>query len=292
MKAIPFVPFKTNIALKFSKPFIWIADKIVKTMPSLEKNLIEAEIPLKSREYVSIAIFSSLYWFLILFTILNLISIILNASFTYISFIISLLISLIALFYIIFYPNYRISKKNKDIERNLVFAIRHLYLEVKSGVPLFEGLISVSKENYGFISKELEKCVKEISAGKDQINVFEELAIRTSHPTFKKVIWQITNAMKTGADLGKILGIIATELTQEQKVKIRKYGSQLSPYALMYLMLTIIVPTLGITLLVILSSFSGINIPQTFFYLILFVITIFQIMFLGLIKSQRPSVEI
>ncbi|MFH7880585.1 MAG: type II secretion system F family protein [Candidatus Aenigmatarchaeota archaeon] len=292
MKAIPFVPFKINIALKFSKSFFWISDKIIKTLPSLEKNLIEAEIPLKGREYISIAIFSSIYWFSLLFTTLTIISSLFEKSFIHVIFIISLLVSLISFFYIIFYPNYKISKKNKDIERNLVFAIRHLYLEIKSGVPLFESIVSVSKENYGVISKEFEKCVKEISAGKDQISVFEELAIRTSHPTFKKVIWQITNAMKTGTDLGKILGIIATELTQEQKVKIRRYGSQLSPYALMYLMLTIIVPTLGITLLLILSSFSGISIPQTFFYLILFVITIFQIMFLGMIKSQRPSVEI
>lgn len=292
MKAIPFVPFKINIALKFSKSFFWISDKIIKTLPSLEKNLIEAEIPLKGREYISIAIFSSIYWFSLLFTTLTIISSLFEKSFIQIIFIISLLVSLISFFYIIFYPNYKISKKNKDIERNLVFAIRHLYLEIKSGVPLFESIVSVSKENYGVISKEFEKCVKEISAGKDQISVFEELAIRTSHQTFKKVIWQITNAMKTGTDLGKILGIIATELTQEQKVKIRRYGSQLSPYALMYLMLTIIVPTLGITLLLILSSFSGLSIPQTFFYLILFVITIFQIMFLGMIKSQRPSVEI
>lgn len=292
MKTIPFVPFKIDSALKLSKSFLWISDKLVKIFPSIEKNLIEADIQLKGREYLSVALFSSLYWFCWLFSSLTIISTIFGKSQILFSFFISILISLVSFFYILFYPSYRISKKNRDIEKNLIFAIRHLYLEVKSGIPLFEALSSVSKENYGFVSKEFERCVKEISAGKDQTSVFEDLAIRTSHPTFKKIIWQIINAMKTGADLGKILGIISNELTQEQKVKIRKYGSQLSPYALMYLMLTIIMPTLGITLIVVLSSFSGITIPQSFFYLILFVITLFQIMFIGMLKSQRPSVEI
>jgi hypothetical protein len=60
----------------------------------------------------------------------------------------------------------------------------------------------------------------------------------------------------------------------------------------MYLMLTVILPTLGISFLIILSSFSGIQIPEAFFFLIWGVVVLFQIMFIGMIKSSRPSVEV
>jgi len=82
------------------------------------------------------------------------------------------------------------------------------------------------------------------------------------------------------------------KLSQEQRVRIRKYGSQLSPYALMYLMLTVILPTLGISFLIILSSFSGIQVPEAFFLMVWGVVVLFQIMFIGMIKSSRPSVEV
>jgi flagellar protein FlaJ len=292
MKYIPFVPFKLDSALKLSRSFLWLSSKIVIFNPSLNQRLIEAGIPLKDREYLAVAIFSSIYWFCILFTILNLFSSFFGKNLLKVSFFFSFLISLIAFFYINLYPNLIVSRKNKDIERNLLFAIRHLYVQVKSGVSLFDALVAVSKENYGEISKEIEKAIKEISTGKEQTEVLEDLALRTSHQNFKRIIWQIVNSLKSGADVSNVLNSIANELSQEQRVKIRKYGSQLSPYALMYLMLTIILPTLGVSFLIILSSFSGIQIPETFFYLILGIVTLFQIFFIGMIKSQRPSVEV
>jgi len=291
-KFIPFIPFKINTALKFSRSFLWLGSKLSILNPYLPQKLAEAEIPLKDREYLSIAIFSSLYWFTVIFSILTFLPALVGRNLISISLPLSLLIALIAFLYINFYPNLVALKKSKDIERNLLFVVRHLYVQVRSGVSLFDAMVAVSKEDYGMISKEFERAVKEISTGKEQTAVLEEMALRVSHTGFKRIIWQIVNSLKSGADISKVLNTIANELSQEQKVKIRKYGSQLSPYALMYLMLTVILPTLGISFLIILSSFSGIKIPETFFFLILGVVVLFQIMFIGMIKSNRPSVEV
>jgi flagellar protein FlaJ len=291
-KFIPFVPFKMDVALKFSRSFLWLGSKLSALNPYLPQKLAEAEIPLKDREYLSIAIFSSIYWFSVLFSILTLLPALVGKNFINISLPLSLLVSLIVFFYINFYPNLVALRKSKDIDRNLLFVVRHLYVQVRSGVSLFDAMIAVSKEDYGIISKEFERAVKEISTGKEQTAVLEEMALRVSHTGFKRILWQIVNSLKSGADISKVLSVIANEISQEQKVKIRKYGSQLSPYALMYLMFTIILPTLGISFLIILSSFSGVQIPETFFFLIWGVVVIFQIMFIGMIKSSRPSVEV
>jgi flagellar protein FlaJ len=291
-KFIPFVPFKLDVALKFSRSFLWLGSKLSALNPYLPQKLAEAEIPLKDREYLSIAIFSSIYWFTVLFSILTFLPALVGKNFISVSLPLSLLVALIAFFYINFYPNLVALRKSKDIDRNLLFVVRHLYVQVRSGVSLFDAMVAVSKEDYGIISKEFERAVKEISTGKEQTAVLEEMALRVSHTGFKRILWQIVNSLKSGADISKVLSVIANELSQEQRVKIRKYGSQLSPYALMYLMLTVILPTLGISFLIILSSFSGIQIPEAFFFLIWGVVVLFQIMFIGMIKSSRPSVEV
>jgi flagellar protein FlaJ len=291
-KFIPFVPFKIDVALKFSRSFLWLGSKLSALNPYLPQKLAEAEIPLKDREYLSIAIFSSIYWFTVLFSILTFLPALVGKNFINVSLPLSLLVALIAFFYINFYPNLVALRKSKDIDRNLLFVVRHLYVQVRSGVSLFDAMVAVSKEDYGIISKEFERTVKEISTGKEQTSVLEEMALRVSNTGFKRILWQIVNSLKSGADISKVLSVTASELSQEQRVKIRKYGSQLSPYALMYLMFTIILPTLGISFLLILSSFSGVQISEVFFFLIWGVVVLFQIMFIGMIKSSRPSVEV
>lgn len=292
MKTIPFVPIPIEKALKVSKPLLFISSKLVKLNPFLALKLSQAEIEIKDREYMALAIFSSLFWFLLIFSLFNLLGFAFKQNFLLISTAFSLLISSIAFLFITFYPSLLLSKKDRDIEKNLLFAIRHLFIQVRSGVSVFDSLVSVSRGNYGIVSQELEKSVKEITTGKEETLALEELAFRVPNVGFKRVIWQIVNCLRAGGDIGSTLDMIARNLSEEQKVKIRKYGSQLSPLALIYLMSTVILPTLGITFLIVFSTFAGIQVPETVFYLVLFVVAVFQIMLIGLVKSRRPSVEV
>ncbi|MCS7122998.1 MAG: type II secretion system F family protein [Candidatus Aenigmarchaeota archaeon] len=284
---IPFLPFPIEKTLKFSRGILFLSNNLLKFFPGLQQTLIQAGIDLKDREYLSIAIFSSIFWFFVFFMIFILLSKSLTSSF-----LASFFLQLVIFFYISFYPRYLVSKRNRDIEKNLLFAVKHLLIQVKSGVSLFDAIVSVSKGNYGEISKEFEKCGKEIYSGKDQIIALEDLTIRNPNIAFRRVVWQLINAMRTGTDLGNSLEVMANNLSNEQRIAIRKYGSELSPIALMYLMTSIIFPTLGIVFLIIFSSFSGVTIPQSLFYIVIFSVAIFQFVFLGMIKSKRPSVEV
>jgi flagellar protein FlaJ len=292
VKRIPFVPLPLEKASKISRIFLWISSKFIKLNPFLAQRLVEAGFEIKDREYMAIAIFSSVFWFFLIFSLFISMSAVMHKNILYLSLIFSLLISGISFVYITFYPNLVISKKNMNIDKNLLFAIRHLFIQIKSGVSLFDALVSVSKGNYGLISDEFSRCTKEIVTGREDAAALEELAFRNPNISFKRVIWQIVNSLKAGGDIGNTLNLLAQNLSEEQKVKIRKYGSQLSPMALMYMMFTVILPTLGITFLIIFSAFSGIQVPETIFYLLLLVLGTFQFMFVGLVKNRRPSVEI
>ena len=173
------------------------------------------------------------------------------------------------------------------LEADLLNSLQHMLVEIKSGVPLFNSMVSIS-DDYGEVSEEFRKVVKEINAGKSEIKALEEASRRNPSLYFRRTLWQLTNSIKAGSDIGDTLEAIVHNLTQEQIIEIRKYGQELSPYTLIYMLIAVIMPTLGITFLIILSSFAGIEIPKLTFPVIIIGLAIFQYFFMGIIKTKRP----
>lgn len=296
IKKLPFVPLKVKSVLEFSKKLnlVSIASSIVRIFPNLQLTLVQAGIDMKDREYLAIAIFTSLFYFLLvnlLFLFFFFVAIVPQTIF-FISLGVSVFIALLSFFYLIFYPNLIVIRKIKDLEKNLLFALRHLLVQVRSGVTLFDSMDSVSKANYGTISNEFRDVVKKISTGEFVVDVLEELALKNPSLYFRRAIWQIANSLRSGADVAKTLESMIANLASEQRVMIRRYGSQLNPLAFLYMMFGVVIPSLGITFMIILSSFSGLPIKEYYFWILLGFLVLFQFSFIGIVKNRRPSVEV
>lgn len=289
---IPFVPLPIEKALRVSKPFIRVSDKIARIFPGLSIKLSQADIHIKDRDFLSVAIFTSVFWFSMVLTMFLLLFALNILPSLLIAILAAGAISLLSFAYVILYPTLVVTRRMRAIERNLLFALRHLLIQVKSGVSLFEAMVSVSKGDYGLVAEEFERCTKNISTGTPEIDAMNDMALKNPSLNFRRTLWQLANSMKAGADVGTALNALVDNLSNEQRVGIRRYGSQLNPLALMYMMSTVVIPSLGITFLFIISSFSGFSISNEVFYLILFSMAMFQFMFLGLIKSRRPGFEI
>jgi len=164
-------------------------------------------------------------------------------------------------------------------------------VQLNSGVPLFDILVNISKGDYGGVSKEFSMAVKEINAGKPQIETLEEMAAINPSLFFRRAVWQLVNGMKSGADMSGIVNEIINLLSEEQILQIQKYGSQLNPLAMFYMLMVVIAPSLGMTFLIILSSFISLSEPATklVFWVLYGIVIFFQIMFMGIIKSKRPN---
>ena len=294
MNRIPFIPFPLSTAKNLAQPFYGLGDILSKFFPDFGIKLNQADMDIRPREYIAIAIFSAWVWALMIFILLAFVSffVTLPPNFIFILSSVSLAIGFLSFFYILLYPTLIVSRKVNNLDKNLLFALRHILIQVKSGVPLYDGLVSVSTGNYGLISEEIGKCTKKISTGTEETGALEELALRNPSLYFRRIIWQLTNSMRCGADLGTTLEHLVESLSNEQKVAIRRYGSQLNPMAMMYMMLGVIIPSLGITFLVILSSFSGIAVTEYMFMGLLAVLIVFQFSFIGIVKSRRPAIEI
>lgn len=293
MMSIPFLPIPLQHAKKIAKPFYVLGRKLSGIFPTLSIQLERSEIKADAAEYLSIAIFSGIFWFILSFSLLFILAKTFSSSLpTHTHLLLSLFLSVVVVFYVIMYPNVLVEKKVREIEKNLLFALRHLQIQIKSGVTLFDSLVSVANADYGLVSEEFKKAIKKISTGTPEIESLEELAVRNPSLYFRRAIWQITNSIRSGSDLGDTLTSMVSSLSNEQRIAIRRYGSQLNPLAMMYMMTAVIIPNLGITFLLILSSMTGFSISEQIFWLVLLAVGVFQFSFIGMIKNRRPAMEV
>lgn len=204
---------------------------------------------------------------------------------------ISFLFSIFVFFSRSVYPKIYDSRKQKDIERNLIPALQDMLVQLNSGIPLFSILVSLSSSDYGSLSKEFQKIVKRINAGYSEIEVLDEAGEKNSSLFFRKALWQISNGMRAGGDVSIVVEQTVKSLNEEQLIQIQNYGNKLNPVIMFYMLVSVIIPALSITFLTIVSSLLGLDKFTThvlFIGLFVFVMII-QVTFLGLVKSIRPS---
>ena len=294
MKFLPFLPMPVEQALKVSKSLRFVTESFKKFFPGLGVELKQAEINLDPEDYLRLVIIATCFMFFIGLSSMSLVVLIMkDYSPTNLALIAVVGFSLggMAYAYLQAYPKFKISQKVKAAERNLLFALRHLTIRVKSGIPLIDALEGISKGNYGEISKEFSMAIQQIRAGESQIKSIEEIALRNPSTDLRRVVWQISNALRAGSDIAKTLEAIVYSLSSQQRVSIKEYGATLNPLALMYMMATVIIPALGTTMLIILGSFMGLKIRKEIFYLVPVYLIIFQFAFMGIVKTKRPAID-
>lgn len=291
-KKIPFLPLPYKQVKRISNYFLGIGEDLSKPFPSLGFELEQTNFEITPRRWMAIAFFAFLFYFLLITGLLSLITFVAKIEMIRalgISALAGLGMGLATFLFLSFYPKLAAQKKIKDIEKNLPYVLRHILVEVRAGVSLYDTLISIARSDYGILSKEIRKVANEINTGKSEVDALEKVTRDTPSFFFRRVMWQMINALKSGADIGGTMKEIVDNLAVEQRVSIKKYGSQLNPLALIYMMFAVIFPTLGITFLLVISSFSGISFDLNLVLMVIMgSLVLFQFMFIGLIKSRRP----
>ena len=284
--------YEKDAKLKASKPFLRAGVALKPFFNHLKINLLQANSPLAIEEHIAESLYSG-----VIMGAMGGIGLVVvgisaqNASISYIG-----LIAVPALFMFSFYsslymPKVKSTKHANEIERELPYALRHLLIEVKSGIPLYNGLVAIS-EKYGAASEEIRGMVREINAGKSEIEAIEESIFKNPSYNFRRAFWQILNSLKTGTDVETSLESTVDDIIKQQLIAIKKYGQELNPMTLMYMMVAIILPSLGITFLIVLSTFSGGAIGSNIFIFIIVGLALFQAFFINVIREKRPNVKI
>jgi archaeal flagellar protein FlaJ len=192
--------------------------------------------------------------------------------------------------YFIKYVDIKIEQIRKQIDQEIIYAGRFIIIEIESGVSIYTAIQNVEK-NYEYVGKYFGDIVNKVYLGTSIEEAINETMISTPSNNLRKVLWQMMNSMKTGSDIGPSLNSVISQIMKEQQISVQEYGKKLNPMAMFYMMIAIILPSLGVTMLVILATFIGIKVGLTALLGIAAVLAFTQFMFLSMIRSSRPPIS-
>ena len=189
---------------------------------------------------------------------------------------------------LILYPVKKARNSGKEIEKDVLFAARDMIIAMRSGMPLYNAIVTVST-GYGTASREFGKIVETVQLGTPIENAIDNVCAKSRSPTFNRIMLQSSTSIKAGADVIGALQEAIDEVSQERVIELRRYGQRLNALAMFYMLFGIIFPSMGIAVATIMTTFiSIITISNTTLAMVFVGIVILQFVFLNMIRSARP----
>ena len=294
-KRVPFIYFPEEKAKKAANKLNFITSLIETIYPSIEDSLRTADLGIKKNEYISLVFLNAFSWLIISGVFLFSLIVALEArtieAAAYFSIGLGFFLFFIMLLVTLRYPAIASGKDAEKIEGNLIFALKDLLLKVSAGTQLYDAFVSIANSDYGEVSKQFERVAKQVQSGRPIDKALENMALKTSSEYMKRTVWQLVNVLKSGSNIKTALKIVISEQMQNHKEKIRGYAQELNLWSLIYMLFAVAIPTIGLTMMLILTTFSGFGMTEVTFVVFGILCLLVQYVIIGLIQSRRPSIN-
>ena len=264
-------------------------------MPELKADIITADIDLDAEQYLVSSILSAtvLAGGLFFFAYIPMVYAELAPGMEFIlAAIPAVIIGLLNFFILIRYPSILSVKRAEIIERDLIYALKELILNISAGLSLFESIKRVSEEKHGIVSKLFEDVVENTNGGMPLDEALESLALKTPSEHMKNALWQTVNAVKAGTSIKEALSGIIDALIREQNRKIRNYIQELNVMTMVYMLFAIAIPTIITTVLVVLTALMGTGVDENIYTFAVAICLFVQVILVGFIRSRRPLIYV
>lgn len=258
--------------------------RIAAKFPDLKTNLLKSNITVSPEQYVKETVFYSVFLSIAILLILFMFT----KSFMIFYFFPVLLI--IMFFYMFNRVHVTAKKLDEQISKEVVFAGRFLIIELESGIPLYNTFGNIGK-NYKYVGLYFNNIIEKVRLGTSLEDAITETIEMCPSENLRKLLWQILNSISTGADIASALNNVLENIVREQNIAMKEFGNKLNPLAMFYMMIAVIVPSLGITMLIVFSSFVNIKLTLVSMIIIAAAIGLLQLMFLMMIRNSRPNVD-
>ncbi len=265
---------------------------ITKRFPELSMTLRMANLAYTPEEFVKRTLQSSLT---MSFGVIMIIFMFLANSIDKLDLLKILLIAFPIVFFMLFsyffqMPTVRINKLKRQIDKEIIFAGRFLIVELESGVPIYTAMRNMSR-NFKYVGAYFQEIIEKVSVGTTLEGAINEAVELVPSESLTKILWQISNSLSTGSDLVKPITNVVETLIREQQIKVSEYGRKLNPLAMFYMLIAVVVPSLGITLITIISIFVGIKLNLPMLLVVVGLLGFMQFMFVAIISSSRPAAD-
>jgi len=164
----------------------------------------------------------------------------------------------------------RANSRAYDVERELPFALRQLSTQLRAGVSFHRALASVATADYGLLSEEMKKVLKDLDRGATLEEALTKLSYRIKSTGLRRTVAQIVRVVKLGGSLSEIITEIAEDISFEARMKIRDFTEKLNMINVVYIMIAVVAPVTITILAAIMqlpmfaSSFPAYVIPTGF----------------------------
>lgn len=287
---IPFSIFPAKLIFPLARRFLIFGDFLNRAYPPQKLFISQANLDVTTVEFNTMALIASIINTVFIFLLTLGIGIIARQDTLTFAIAVCVLVFFATFSSSILYPKVLATKRIRSLDANIIPALQHLLIELKSGVTLFQAMTSVTS-GYGEVSLEFKRISDKISTGSSQTEALNEASNRIPSFKFKRALWQISNSLTAGSDIVGSLEDMVKELTNEKIDDIRRYGQELNPWTMMYMMFTVILPSLGVTTMGIFLSFLSISIPKIVLPGLIVFLILFQLFFMNFIKSRRPLID-
>lgn len=263
---------------------------IVKKNPILKLKLKKAGSKQTPFQYVHQSIFMTFFSIIVTSALIFLIF---KHNLPYLFFGFGFVILLIPMLYKfwISYVDVQINKYGRELDGDLLFVCEYLLVSLESGLPLGNAIERFSRlKRPG--AKFFKKVFTEFQTGKSLELALKEASVYSPSESLRILLKRLHDSLNIGVDLKTILENFITESSDKKVVEIKGYSKKLNPIIMMYLLLGIVMPSLGITFFILGATMM--NITPSFLKLILtFVLLImygFQYMSYSAFKFSKTSI--
>lgn len=172
------------------------------------------------------------------------------------------------------YVDVQIRRKARELEGDLLFVSEYFLVSLESGMPLGNAIRNISRLDRPS-GRFFKKVYTDFKTGKDLENALDDAIGYSSSLNLKILLKRLKDSLSIGVDLKKVLENFIEESSERKIIEIRSYAKKLNPIIMMYLILGIVVPSLGVTFFILAAALLQIT-PE---FLRLILIALFLVMF-------------
>ncbi|MBI2542515.1 type II secretion system F family protein [Candidatus Woesearchaeota archaeon] len=185
----------------------------------------------------------------------------------------------------------KIRKREREVNKEVLFVGRYLLVKLYSGRPLLNALIETA-EGRGIASKYIKEIVDDIGTGNTIEDALNSAMIYSPSDKLRSILFHINNALQLGIDVTKPLESVLEEITKEEELEIKKYGKKLNTLVIFYMLGAVILPSLGVALFIIISSLVNLSIGWNDLLIFTLFLVVLQFLFITFFRSIRPMVNL
>ncbi len=243
-----FIRFAGKIYLKFQSFFDSLANRISSSdfLKKLDWDLYAAGLPFTGSQYLILTLVIASVLALIAFFISIPIFLVRgNPVLVAIGpILLSFLVFLFTYGFARVYPQSIASNRSRAAERYLPFALRHLAVEIRAGMGLYQAMRAVAVANYGELSEEFKRTLREIDEGKPMEVALSNLAARSKSKGMRRAVASILRAVRIGGNLSDTIMSIAKDVSFEQRQKVAAYSEKLNFFGVLFMFVGVVFPVM------------------------------------------------